>query len=153
MRGLPRGGDTSVIQRGVKAGVQLWRQPFVRFLFVGGLNTAFGYGVYGVLWLLGVPVELALLIAFVLGVLFNFRTTGVVVFGSRSVRRLRRFVLVYVPLYVVNVLLLRWLCAAGLGALVAQALCLPPVTVATYLGLKFLVFRGAAGTMTACARN
>ena len=60
----------------------LWRRPFARFLVVGVVNTLFGYGVFCLaLWATQQPT-LAVVISTVLGVLFNFRSTGVVVFGS-----------------------------------------------------------------------
>jgi putative flippase GtrA len=125
-----------------------WRRSFIRFLFVGALNTAFGYGVYAAGILLGLRPAVALLVAFLLGVVFNFRTTGAIVFRSHDLRRILRFVLVYVPVYFVNLGFLELLRRAGLGPLVAQAICIPPVVVATYIAMKTLVFRTAAADGT-----
>ena len=123
---------------------RLWREPFVRFLFVGALNTAFGYGVYAALVLVGLRREAALLGAYILGVLFNFRTTGVIVFDSRDPRRLVRFVLVYVTIYALNAAVLHGFEALAIGPLLAQAICIPPITVLTFFAMKTLVFRKAA---------
>ncbi|MCK4342167.1 MAG: GtrA family protein [Phycisphaerae bacterium] len=121
---------------------RLWQYAFPRFLVVGILNTAFGYGVYAAGILLGLPRPPALLIATVLGVLFNFRTTGWIVFGSRDNRLLARFILVYAAMYMFNLGLLELLCRRiGFGSLVGQALSLPIVVVLTFLALKTLVFR------------
>jgi putative flippase GtrA len=46
--------------------------PLLRFLLVGVLNTAFGYLLFALLLALGLKVPLALLLATVGGVLFNF---------------------------------------------------------------------------------
>ncbi|MBU0640350.1 MAG: GtrA family protein [Planctomycetes bacterium] len=107
------------------------------------LNTAFGYGVYAVFILLELPRPAALAIATVMGVLFNFKTTGRIVFGSRDNRLLLRFVLVYAVMYGLNTGLLELLCRkVGLGSLVGQAIVLPVVVMVTFLAMKTFVFRG-----------
>ena len=66
----------------------IWQKvdnQFVRFVLVGILNTAFGYGVYCLMLWIGLSYWWATLIANVLGVLFNFKTTGVLVFKSVGV--------------------------------------------------------------------
>ena len=49
---------------------------FVKFLLVGALNTAFGYGIYALLIWFGLRPFLAVGLATVLAVLFNFQSTG-----------------------------------------------------------------------------
>ena len=119
---------------------ELWRQ--VRFLVTGAINTGFGYSIFAILILLSVPYALALLIATVLGVVFNFFTFGGYVFKRMRAGDFPRFVAVYAALYVVNVGLLRLLVDSGLHALAAQLVCLAFVAPLTYLLLKNLVFRG-----------
>ena len=48
---------------------------FMRFILIGIPNTAFGYSLYALLIFLGLRYDLAILIATILGVLFNFKTT------------------------------------------------------------------------------
>ncbi|HMK89275.1 MAG TPA: GtrA family protein [Methylocystis sp.] len=118
----------------------LWRRPFARFLVVGVVNTLFGYGVFCLaLWATQQPT-LAVVISTVLGVLFNFRSTGVVVFGSRDPRLLLRFVFVYAFLMVCNILLLRLLALFGLPAALGQALLVLPLAVLSYLLNREFVF-------------
>jgi putative flippase GtrA len=57
------------------------KHNFARFLLVGVLNTIFGYFLYGTLILIGLDYKLAVLLATILGVLFNFQTTGRLVLG------------------------------------------------------------------------
>jgi putative flippase GtrA len=57
------------------------KHKFARFLLVGALNTLFGYFLYGSLILIGINYKLAALLATIQGVLFNFQTTGRLVFG------------------------------------------------------------------------
>jgi putative flippase GtrA len=115
-------------------------RQFLRFLAVGGLNTLFGYGVFSLLVLAGMAPGLSLLIATVLGVLFNYFTTGRIVFAARGWNRLPRFALVYGLTFLANLWSLKSLIAAGLSPLLAQAILLPVVVIATFALNKFLVF-------------
>ena len=119
----------------MKAGAQ-----FVRFLFVGALNTLFGYAVFAGLILAGLSSTPALVITYVVGVLFNFVTTGRLVFGKNR-GSLARFIGAYVVIYFFNLGLLKLAESAGAGPLLAQALCLPVVAVFSFLLFKFQVFR------------
>ncbi len=114
---------------------------FVRFLFVGALNTAFGYGVFVALVLSGVSSMAALVAAYVLGVPFNFVTTGRLVFGRSIAPSFARFVAAYVIVYLVNAGLFAALTAAGAGALAGQAICLPAVAVFSFFLFKQHVFK------------
>ena len=57
------------------------KHKFVRFLLVGVLNTLFGYFSFATLIIIGLDYKLAALLATIIGVLFNFQTTGRLVFG------------------------------------------------------------------------
>jgi len=57
------------------------KHEFARFVLVGVLNTLFSYFLYGSLILIGLNYKYAVLLATILGVLFNFQTTGRLVFG------------------------------------------------------------------------
>lgn len=121
---------------------ELWR--ILRFLLVGGLNTAFGYAVYAAFILVGAPLWMAVGGAMLLAIMFNFFSYGALVFGSTSRRLLPRFLIFYLAFGSLNVLLLRLLGALGAGPLLAQALLLPLLAVCAYLGLRGFVFRGHA---------
>jgi len=91
------------------------KHKFARFLLVGVLNTLFGYFLYGTLILIGLDYKLAVLLATILGVLFNFQTTGKLVFGSKNNKLIFRFVLVYVVTFLLNVEALRIVDAIDIG--------------------------------------
>lgn len=116
---------------------------FLRFIAVGVLNTAFGYLVFAAGIILGLSPELALLVATILGVTFNFLTTGRLVFNSRDAGRLPRFVLVYAAIYALNALALRALVNAGIPSLYAQPILMPIVTIVTFLSMRRFVFQEA----------
>ena len=118
---------------------KLLRIQFLRFLFVGGVNTLFGYAVFALFIFLGLHYSLAVFVATVIGVLFNFFTYGRFVFFDRRFRLIVRFVLVYVVYYVVYVAGLAALTRWGLSEYVAGAvLALPVAFVAFTLNKKFV---------------
>lgn len=79
------------------------QNKFLRFIFVGVLNSAFGYGVYCLLILTGLSYIWATLISHILGVLFNFVTTGTIVFNNSDKKLLFRFILNYILVYFINI--------------------------------------------------
>ena len=81
-------------------------RKLILFFLVAGLNTLFGYGLFAVLIFIGLPYVLATLLAHILGVLFNFKTYGVLVFKSKDNSRIFRFVGVYVLTYIINISLM-----------------------------------------------
>lgn len=110
----------------------LWR--FVKFLFVGVLNTAFGFAVYAVLLrLAGLPWQWALALSYVLGILWNFATHGRIVFGTTGLARLPAYVGAYVVLFFLNRWALQGAIAAGLSDLWAQALLVLPMAMVAFV--------------------
>ena len=123
------------------------KYKFVRFLLVGALNTLFSYFLYGSLILIGLNYKYAVLLATILGVLFNFQTTGKLVFGSKNNKLIFRFVLVYVVTFLLNVEVLRIVDAIDIGIeqktkmLIAGAILLLPMAVISFILMKLFVFR------------
>ncbi len=69
------------------------KKQFIRFLIVGILNTAFGYGVYTLFLFLGIQYQIASLAALICGILFSFNTQRKFVFTSTKKGLFIRFVL------------------------------------------------------------
>jgi len=113
---------------------------FVRFLAVGSLNFAFYYSLFASLHLLGLPPTQAVVIATMIAVVFNFFTTGKMVFGNRRARLLPRFIAVYVVQTFLNIGSLRLLMAAGVPVLIAEAIVIGVLAVLTFFALKRFVF-------------
>lgn len=118
-----------------------WCHQFVRFGLVGVLNTAFGYGVYALLILIGLAPWLALFLATVAGVLFNYRTTGRLVFQNRAGSLLPRYLAVYAGVYFVNALLLHAVMAAGAGPLAGQVWCQLVIVPLSFFLFRAVVFK------------
>lgn len=113
---------------------------FLAFLMVGALNTAFGYGCFALLVFTGVHRSLALFLTTVIGILFNFKTTGRLVFRSNDNSRIIRFIAVYGVAYLINLALLEVLVRIGLSVYLAGALLLLPSAVITFLLQRSFVF-------------
>ena len=113
---------------------------FVRFLFVGGLNTLVGYGLFAMLTWLGLAYPIAIAIATVLGVTFNFQSTGRLVFGGAPVGRLGRFLGVYALTYLLNVAAVAGLLHMGLNVYLANAAVILPLAIITYMLQRTFVF-------------
>lgn len=118
----------------------LWRVRFIRFLLVGVLNTIFGYVVFASLVLLGVHYAIAAFVATILGILFNFKTTGTLVFLNRDNKRIVRFFLVYLSTYFITVGLYRCAVLLGISVLVAAAILAFPMALYSYTLNRKLVF-------------
>ncbi|MBE9072265.1 GtrA family protein [Microcystis sp. LEGE 08355] len=123
------------------------KHKFARFLLVGAINTLFGYFLYGSLILIGMDYKYAVLLATILGVLFNFQTTGRLVFGSKNNKLMFRFVLVYVVTFLLNVEALRIVDAIDIDIeqktkmLIAGAILVLPMAVISFVLMKLFVFR------------
>lgn len=122
---------------------RLLKLEFIRFLFVGAVNTLFGYGVYYLARLISHSDAISLIFANVLGVLFNFNTLGKIVFKNHELKLIFRFFLVYAIIYVVNLSALKIMNYFGLESIIGQAFLVIPIALLSYILNKILVFRNS----------
>ena len=120
---------------------RLWSIRLVRFLFVGGINTLFSYLVYSGLILLQFHYAIASLLATILGILFNFFTTGKIVFRNNDRKLLLKFFGVYGITYLINLCFLKIFDACRVNMLIAGAILVLPIAILSYFLNKTLVFR------------
>lgn len=109
------------------------RTRFLRYLVVGGINTAFGFGAYALLLALGLHYTLAVGLSTALGILFNFMTTGRLVFGNARAGAIPRFIGVYGLLYLLNIAGIALLKLLGASDLTGGFLMLPVAALIGYL--------------------
>lgn len=114
---------------------------FIRYVLVGCMNTAVGYGLFALCILIGLPSPVSLAISTVIGVMFNYFSTGRLVFAWRDLRRLGLFVLGYALNYGLNAAALLELERMGISPLLAQAMLLPVFVLLAFIFNKFVVFR------------
>lgn len=117
------------------------RLKMVRFFLVAGLNTAFGYALFSFLIFIGLHYTLAALIGQIIGVLFNFRTYGSLVFRNKKLNLLPRFFMVYAIMYFCNIGGMTLIKSFfGANDYVASAIMCVPVGLLGFVLNKLLVF-------------
>ncbi|MFP3644416.1 MULTISPECIES: GtrA family protein [Paraburkholderia] len=121
-------------------GLVLRHMQLIRFLIVGGINTLFGYSVFFVLTWMGLHYPLAIALATIAGVTFNFQSVGRLVFGGAPRSRFWRFVGVYCLIYLLNLGGVRALLEIGANVYVANAIVLLPLSLLAFLLNRRLVF-------------
>lgn len=107
----------------------------------------FGYGVFAVAILAGAPYALAALFSTVLGVLFNFKSYGTLVFASHDDRLILRFFGVYGVCYLVGLAPLAWAKAHGVPVLWMAAICAVPMAALAFTLQRAFVFRDRGGRL------
>ena len=123
-----------------------WRNmpPIVRFAVVGGVNTLFGYGAYAFFLWIGLYYASAALLGTIASIVFNYFTTGRLVFGRRyRFDRLLPFLMVYGTIYALNVAALAALQRLGVGPYAAGLAPIVPLSIVAFFLLRRFVF-GAA---------
>lgn len=120
-------------------------KKFIKFLFVGALNTLFGYLMYIIFISTPLKREWALLCAYVAGVLWNFKTTGSLVFKVNNNKLIFKFVASYVFTYFVNLFALNFLAKIQFGETIANFFLdlfnlTSPIALGKYIDQLFVIF-------------
>ena len=113
----------------------------VKFVGVGVLNTAFGYLCYVLFVYLGFDYKMAVLMATIIGVFFNYYTIGNYVFGSSGQNLILKFILVYIVIYFMNILLIKLFKNTGYNDYLSGFFAVIPCAVISFALNKFYVFR------------
>jgi putative flippase GtrA len=113
---------------------------FARFLGVGVLNTAFGYGVFYAVFAFTQSTVIAPIVATLAGIVFNFFSTGTLVFQDRRTQLIWRFILVYAVQVGTNIALLNLLSQWRIDPVIGQLVLLPVLAVGSFWGLRQFVF-------------
>lgn len=113
------------------------------FIAVGVLNTLVGYAIYIFLILLGISYLLALLIATIAGVTFNYFSIGRLVFKSKGgLVIFSKFVAAYGCVYFTNAALLDvFVRHFQTGPYIGQALCIPLSVLLSWILMNFWVYK------------
>jgi len=116
------------------------QQQLLRYLLVGAANTLFAYALYALGLLIGLPYELASLVALVLGIVVSFVTQGRLVFITRLQGRFLPFTAAWVALYLANITVIRVLHWGGLDLYLAGLAAAIPVTAISFMLQRRIVF-------------
>jgi len=141
--GVPRGREGRLLA--------LFRMQQIRYLMVGGYNTAVGYAVFGALLLLFdgvVHYTILLVVAWMISTVNAFVAYRLFVFRVRGhfFRDLARFSSVYLVALGINIVALPLVVAAThFPVFIAQGFVVLGTTVGTYTAHKYFSFRRPAG--------
>ena len=118
----------------------LVRHQFMRFIFIGMLNSLFGYACFVLFLYAGMHYTIALFSATIFGVAFNFKSTGLLVFGSNNNRLIFRFIGSYIVIYFLNIIGLKILFHFGIEVYLGGAILILPMAVLAYILNNRFVF-------------
>ncbi len=110
------------------------------FFLVSGLNTIFGYGLFALLIYVGLHYALATFITTIIALLFNFKTTGLLVFENKENGLILKFVGVSGIRYIVTVLFLAIFKNFGINEYIGQAILIIPLGFFGYFLNHYFVF-------------
>ncbi len=116
----------------------------IRFLFVGGLNTAVGYGFYALFISIGLDPYVATTLSTVLGVINSYFWNKYFTFRQpkKSLSEILRFVLVYAISYGANLgLVYVFIDMLGMNSYLSGVICLFVTTIVSYVGHNFFSFK------------
>jgi len=110
-----------------------------RFLVVGGI--VFSYVLYAFLLFIGLHYLLSAIITFIISVLFNFQTTGRLVFQNSSPKLFLKYVFSYVVILAISLFSLNLLVMVGISPYLAGLLNVFPLAIISFVIQRFFVFR------------
>ncbi len=117
-------------------------RKFVKYLFVGFMNTVFSYMVYAIAVTILGRATLSLAISYIIGILFNFQTTGRIVFKNKNNSLIFKFFACYLCTFFINRTFLDMLVSTfGVDKYLSQALLVFPIALISFTLLKYFVFR------------
>jgi len=115
-------------------------RQFCLFIAVGVLNTVFGYSVFSLFIFCGLHYIWAAFFGTCLGIIFNFRTIGGIVFKNHNYRLFFKFLCVYGFLYVINITLIKLTLFITSNVYIAGAIAVVICALISYVLNKHLVF-------------
>ncbi|MFA4828541.1 MAG: GtrA family protein [Thermodesulfovibrionales bacterium] len=126
--------------KGMKNGILL-NGRFVKFIFVGGFNALFGYSVFSLFIYLKFHYSMSALIATIIGVFFNFKTTGTIVFKNKRNSLIIKFIGVYSVVYLLNIAFLKVFAIFEYDMYIAGTTILLPMACISFWLNRALVFK------------
>jgi putative flippase GtrA len=112
----------------------------MRFIFVGIINTIFGYSVFVLFIFLGLHYSVASAFAIIISIAFNFKTTGTIVFKNNKNLLILKFFMVYVIVYLAYVGSLKVFALYSVSMYIAGAILICPLAILSFVLNKIFVF-------------
>ena len=116
-------------------------QQFLKFVAVGVLNTVWGYGIYALFIFINMHYAFASLLSMILGIIFNYFSSGRLVFCGAFQGAFVRYLLMYGGIYFWSIVWLYFLQRMGLNAYYSGAIMLVPNACISFILQRYYVFR------------
>lgn len=113
----------------------------IRFIIVGIVNTIFGYSLYALFIYIGLTYIISILFSTILGLFFNFKTIGNFVFNSKDKTLIRKFFLVYIIVFIMNILLVKLFKIYSFDDYISGLLAVIPIAFVSFMLNKYYVFK------------
>jgi len=123
---------------------KLFEDKRIRFLFVGGLNTAVGYGFYALFIFIGLDPYIATTLSTILGVINSYFWNKYFTFRQpkKSLPEVLRFAIVYAISFGTNLgLVYIFVDMLGMNSYASGAVCLFVTTIISYVGHNYFSFK------------
>ena len=116
-------------------------KQFIKFILVGILNTIFGYGLWAILIFAGMHYALAVILSTIIAVLFNFKTTGCIVFKNKDNKLLWKFIQMYIVTTFLSILVLKCAKMLNINLYLAGFFLTGIIAMISFIIQKYYVFR------------
>jgi len=120
---------------------RMFKLAFIKFIFVAGINTLFGYSIFALAVFILKDKYIATIVSTILGILFNFKTYSVLVFNSKDNSKIFRFFGVYLITLSIQLSMLKLLSVCGVvNPYIAGGILLLPISLLSFLLMRKFVF-------------
>lgn len=116
------------------------KSQIISFIFIGIINTLFGYSVYALLLYLGLNYVISILGATLIGMLFNFKMIGKYVFNRNEYKLMIKFFQVYAVVFFINISIVKLFKLLEFNDYFSGALAIIPVAIVSFILNKYYVF-------------
>ncbi len=116
------------------------KRQFISFLFVGVINTLFGYGVYALFIYLNVNYFFSSLISLFFGIMFNFLTIGKFVFRKLNFKKINKFICFYLFLYILYISFIKIFSLWQSNLYICGILAVIFISIISFIVNKYLIF-------------
>ena len=119
----------------------LLNDSFYRFILVSILNTAFGYTIFSLFIYFKTNYKVAIALATIAGIIFNYQSIGKLVFRHKETNRIIRFIFAYIFIYLLNINGVSLFLSLGFNLYISFVMIFVPTSLINYLVMKAFVFK------------
>lgn len=120
---------------------RLLNKNFLKFIFIGAINTFFGYIIFFILVFLNFVPELAIFCATLIGLFFNLYTYSNYFYKRKiSIAIFLKFTFNYSIIYITNIIFF-YIFNLMFDKYISQLFCIPFIVLLNWFSLKYFVYK------------